>query len=60
MSTIVYVFLRKRVCDERCWPLVYTERVLAELCPDRVTEVVEVELEQVWADARQLVLGLGA
>lgn len=42
---LVYVFLRQRPIDAQAWPLVFMDRVLAEMCVDRVSDVVEVTVE---------------
>jgi len=40
----VYVFFTKRPIDSQPWPLVYTDRELAEKAPHRVTAIVEVHV----------------
>lgn len=41
-----YVFLHRRPTDKQAWPVIYTDKALAEACKFRVSDVVPVGLPQ--------------
>jgi hypothetical protein len=41
-----YAFLWRRQCDSQAWPLIFTDKEAAANHRERVSPVVEVELEE--------------
>lgn len=39
-----YVFLHRRPNDKQAWPVVYTDREIAEMCVFRVSDIVTVDM----------------
>jgi len=41
-----YAFFMRRPIDSQAWPTIYLDRERAEDCPDRVSAVVEIVVEE--------------
>jgi len=41
-TEVLYIVFQKRLVDKQAWPILYTDKALAEACYCRCSEVVEV------------------